>query len=242
MAGTYSVTVTTNGCASAAGTTNVVVSSALAAPVITTPPVVVAGSPNRVASVPNHAGSTYAWGITNGTITSGQGTSTITYTAGTAGTLSLAVIETAAGGCSSETGAANVTVAPVGSAVLFYSVAPCRVIDTRNASGPLGGPALSASPATRSFKVTGTCGIPETAKAISANLTVTGQTVGGSLGVYEGSLLVSPTTTAISFPAAKTRANNALVGLATDGTGTIFVRNDAAGAVQFILDVNGYFE
>jgi hypothetical protein len=29
--------------------------------------------------------------------------------------------------------------------------------------------------------------------------------------------------------------------LATDGTGTVGIKNDAAGAVHVVLDVNGYF-
>jgi len=214
-----------------------------ATPVITTGPVVGPGSPNRVASVPNHAGSTYAWGITNGTITSGQGTSTITYTAGTTGTLTLAVVETVtATTCSSDPGTATVTVAATGSAVAFYPLTPCRVIDTRNAAGPLGGPVLAAGPSNRKFAVTGHCGIPATAKAISANVSVTDQTVAGSLRVYQGSLVTPPGTNVISFQARKLRSNNGIVGLATDGAGTVAVQNDAPGPVQFILDVNGYFE
>jgi hypothetical protein len=38
-----------------------------------------------------------------------------------------------------------------------------------------------------------------------------------------------------------TRANNALVLLAANG-GTINVKNGSAGAVQFVLDVNGCFQ
>ncbi len=52
----------------------------------------------------------------------------------------------------------------------FYTVTPCRVIDTRNAVGPSGGPILGAN-TTRSFPVTGgTCGIPSTAIAVSVSL------------------------------------------------------------------------
>lgn len=39
-----------------------------------------------------------------------------------------------------------------------------------------------------------------------------------------------------------TRANNAVVLLATDGSGTIGVKNGSAKAVHFVLDVNGYFQ
>jgi hypothetical protein len=45
-------------------------------------------------------------------------------------------------------------------------------------------------------------------------------------------------TTSIGFAAGTTRANNAILYLATDGTGSIGVENDSAGTLHFILDVN----
>ena len=54
--------------------------------VVTAPAFVGQGSPNRVASIAPIGGATYVWGITNGTITGGQGTPQVTFTAGTAGT------------------------------------------------------------------------------------------------------------------------------------------------------------
>ena len=126
-------------------------------------------------------------------------------------------------------------------ATRFYTVTPCRVLDTRNANGPLGGPALDGSGAQRLFTIAGTCGIPASARSVSANLTVTQQTAAGSLTVYPGN--GSPAgTTSISFVAGRTRANNAILYLATDGTGSIGVENDSAATVHFILDVNGYFQ
>jgi hypothetical protein len=61
------------------------------------------------------------------------------------------------------------------------------------------------------------------------------------VSAYPGNAL-SVGTNEISFSAGVTRANNAVIELATDGTGTIQVRNLAAAAVHFVLDVNGYFE
>ena len=60
---------------------------------------------------------------------------------------------------------------PVG----YFTVAPCRVIDTRSGYGPLAGPALAAG-GDRSFTIAGACGIPPSAKAISVNIAVTGAT------------------------------------------------------------------
>jgi hypothetical protein len=111
-------------------------------------------------------------------------------------------------------------------------------VDTRNPAGPLGGPALQAN-ATRLFTVTSACGIPTSAASISANVTVTGPLASGYLRIYPGNVPI-PETSSISFGAGQTRANNAMVKLATDGTGRIGVKNDSGGTVHFILDVNGY--
>lgn len=239
----YSVVVSNaSGCVSdPSASVTVTVNPVPATPVITAPATVGVGSPNRIASVPAIVGATYAWSITNGTITGGQGTNQITFTAGTAGTLTLSVIVTV-GGCPSGSGSANVTVAPVGSAMQFYDVPPCRLVDTRNANSPLGGPALGASGSPdRAFKLTETCGIPAGATAVSANLTVVNPSAGGHLAIYRGDGALSGTMS-ISFNARKTRANNAFLQLALDGSGTVKVNNSAAGAVDFVLDVNGFFQ
>jgi VCBS repeat protein len=121
----------------------------------------------------------------------------------------------------------------------FFTLAPCRILDTRNASGPYGGPALSAQ-ATRFFVVGGQCGIPADAKAVSVNVTVTGASNAGDLRFFPGSTLPPPSST-INFHAGGTRANNAVVGLSL--TGVLSVRDDQAiGQVQLVVDTNGYFK
>jgi hypothetical protein len=120
----------------------------------------------------------------------------------------------------------------------FFTVPPCRIVDTRNATGPLGGPAL-VSGADRIFTVTGQCSIPASAKALSANVTVTGPTTGGHLTVFPGGTPNSTAST-INFAAGQTRANNAVLPL--DATGRLGVRCvQASGTTHFLLDVNGYF-
>ena len=131
------------------------------------------GSPNRVASVASILGATYAWTIGNGTITSGQGTNQITFTAGTAGTPLTLSVTAMVGLCPSGGGFANVTVLPPGSAVQFYTLPPCRLIDTRNPAGPLGAPALLPAPAPdRAFAIAGVCGVPADARAVFLTVTV----------------------------------------------------------------------
>lgn len=246
--GSYTVQVTdANSCPSPLSDATVVtVNPAPAAPVITTPGTAAAGSTGHTASVPDHAGSTYSWSITNGTITSGAGTASIVYTAGVAGPLTLTVTETeGTNGCTSAEGTTTVTVTPVSTGLGFFPLTPCRIIDTRNTDGPLGGPALLPGVSVRTFAVAGTCGIPITAKAVAVNLTVTQAGATGFIRVYPGDLTggAIPITSSLHFQAAKTRANNSILKLAADGTGTIGVENDALGAtVHFILDVVGYFE
>ena len=122
----------------------------------------------------------------------------------------------------------------------FYTVSPCRLVDTRNPTGPRGGPALLPS-SRRNFTLTGACLVPATAKAVSVNLTVAGSTAAGFLTLFPGNG-IAPPTSSINFMTGQTRANNAVVLLATDGTGSLAVLNGAAGTVHFILDVNGYFQ
>jgi hypothetical protein len=123
-------------------------------------------------------------------------------------------------------------------ATSFHTLAPCRVFDTRNTSGPYGGPAISAG-SSRSFVVRGRCGVPLTAKSIAGNLTVTMPTAQGSLRVVPGGTGPTGTTTA-SFKAGQTRANNVTIGLGT--TGAILVDGLVSGSVHAIFDVVGWFE
>jgi hypothetical protein len=129
---------------------------------------------------------------------------------------------------------------PVSAATKFNVVLPCRVLDTRNPVGPFGGPSMGAG-GLRSFVATGVvCNVPAGTVAISANVTVVIPAAAGDLLVYPNGLSSPPTASTISFRAGRTRANNAIVYLASDGS--FLVKNNAAGALDLILDVNGYFK
>ncbi|MEO8586074.1 MAG: hypothetical protein ABI584_07920 [Acidobacteriota bacterium] len=210
--------------------------------VLIAPSIVGAGSPNRIASIASFTGASYSWSISNGTITSGLGTNQVTFTAGTAGILLNLQVSVNLNSCPYGGGFANVTVAPAGEAVQFYGVTPCRLVDTRGAIGALGGPALAASGAPdRAFTVAGNCGIPAGATSVSANATVVNPPFGGALALYRGD--GAPVgAISISFNPAATRAGNAFLQLALDGSGSVNVNNSSAGPVHFVLDVNGYFE
>jgi hypothetical protein len=122
----------------------------------------------------------------------------------------------------------------------FYSVGLCRLVDTRNPDGPLGGPAISGG-VTRAFALAGHCGIPATAKALSVNLTVTGTLLPGYLTLFPFDQSL-PNSSVINFAAGSTRTNNSVLSLSGEGTGTLNVKNGSAGALHIILDVNGYFQ
>lgn len=118
----------------------------------------------------------------------------------------------------------------------FYTVAPCRVVDTRAAQAP----AIAAG-ASRTFALAGACGLPSGAKSVSLNVTVVPGSAAGNVVVYPGDL-AAPGTATVNFSAGRTRGNNAIVGLASSGAGTVGVKNRAAAAVHVVVDVNGYFQ
>jgi uncharacterized repeat protein (TIGR01451 family) len=133
----------------------------------------------------------------------------------------------------------TVLVLPVFRSLSFFTVTPCRLVDTRNAAGPLGGPALTAG-GERTFVLAGTCGIPATAWAVSVNLTVTGPGAGGNLRLFPADTPF-PLVSSLNYSAAQTRGNNAIVSLGPNGDMTVRC-TQSGGTAHFILDVNGYFE
>jgi hypothetical protein len=126
---------------------------------------------------------------------------------------------------------------PTAEPLAFHPLAPCRVVDTRDAPDPYGGPALSAGE-TRPFAIAGRCGVPADAGAVALNVTVANPTFEGSLTLYPGTGAV-PGTSTVSFPAGRIRANNAIIGL-SEGTLSVF-DGQPAGTTDLVVDVSGYF-
>ena len=240
-AGTTTYTLTVTSAAACASTNNPTVTVTVNSP----PSATVSGaatacalSQGNTASVPVAAGATYLWSITGGTITAGQGTAAIAYTAGTGGTVSLGVTVTGSNGCAA-TGSKNVTISTAGCGN-FYSLTPCRILDTRNATGSYGAPPLSGN-ASRTFVLGGQCAIPATAKAVSVNVTVTQPTLAGDLRLYAADV-AAPNSSVINFRPGQTRANNAVISLGASGDIVVLCDMPGPGTVQLILDVNGYFD
>ena len=128
------------------------------------------------------------------------------------------------------------------SALAFYPLTPCRIVDTRNPAGPLGGPYLGAAQP-RAFPVlSGTCNIPSTAQAYSLNVTAIPPSSSG-LPQPLGSLTMWPTGQAqplvstLNAPTGTVTANAAVLPAGTGGSVSVFAANDT----DLLLDVNGYF-
>ena len=124
----------------------------------------------------------------------------------------------------------------------FYTLTPCRLVDTRGSAGPNGGPALSAG-SERVFALVGECGIPAGAKAVFLTLTVTQPTLPGFLTHYPTGTPL-PTASSINFSAGQTRSGNGALQLSGDGHVSVFFggpTQQATGTVHLILDVTGYF-
>jgi len=121
----------------------------------------------------------------------------------------------------------------------YFTLYPCRLLDTRNPAGPLGGPALAAG-ARRTFTLSGVCAIPADARAVAVNVTVVGPAGSGDLSLYPSDGPASSPAT-ISFGPGQIRANNATLPLTFSGSGALTVRNNSAGAVHLVVDAFGYF-
>lgn len=117
----------------------------------------------------------------------------------------------------------------------FYTVTPCRLLDTRTGS-PL------ESGAARLVGASGACGIPAHARALVANVTAISGSGLGTLEVFPGNYPNLGTAT-VSFKADAVIANNAVLELSTDGGGylALLAMIQGNGTVHAAIDVFGYF-
>jgi hypothetical protein len=122
------------------------------------------------------------------------------------------------------------------SALAFYPVAPCRLVDTRTPNGPLGGPSLAAS-GSRAFPVqSSNCNLPPTAQAYSLNVTAVPHTKLGYLTIWPMGE-DQPLASTLNASTGAVTANAAIVPAGGGGDVSVF----ADDAADVILDVNGYF-
>jgi uncharacterized protein YfaP (DUF2135 family) len=121
-----------------------------ATPVIAAPAAAAAGATGLGATVPAQSGATFAWTISNGTIQAGADTRSITFTAGSAGTLSLTCTASTSAGAS-DPGACSLTVVAAPAAAAFTpgtrtTLATATIGATGGTiSGPAGSPLAGVS-------------------------------------------------------------------------------------------------
>ena len=127
----------------------------------------------------------------------------------------------------------------LGSAPLpFFSIPPCRVADTRgNSFSGAYGPPFMASNTPRDFTITGRCGIPAGAQAVSFNFTVTDTAGPGFLLVFPQGTPPPPVST-LNYLGAQTVANAAVVALGATGAVTTVA---GVSGFDLVIDVNGYY-
>ncbi|MFN0166340.1 MAG: SBBP repeat-containing protein [Bryobacteraceae bacterium] len=125
---------------------------------------------------------------------------------------------------------------PSAGGLSFYAATPCRVVDTRLANGPFGGPILEGG-TSRSFLISqSACGIPATAEAFSLNVTVV-PTGGLSYLTAWPSGFAQPLVSTLNSFDGSIVANAAIVPAGAFGGVNVFVTD----RTHVILDINGYF-
>jgi hypothetical protein len=120
---TYNVTVTTGAGCSGSASKTITVGSGSTTTTVSAPASVPSNSTSNPASVPAaQNGSTYAWSITGGTITSGDGTPSILWTAGASGNAVISVV-VSSGSCTAS-GSATVAITEAADLALAATAAP----------------------------------------------------------------------------------------------------------------------
>jgi hypothetical protein len=120
-------------------------------------------------------------------------------------------------------------------ALPFIALPPCRIIDTRG-NAPLTGGFLPAA-TVRSYTVTGVCGIPANAQALSLNATVVHPTGPGFLTLWPQGGAFPPVST-LNYLGNDVIVNAAVVPIS--GGGGISMALGVSGG-DVILDTNGYY-
>jgi hypothetical protein len=120
----------------------------------------------------------------------------------------------------------------------FIGLAPCRILDTRGNgfSGAYGPPALVAS-TLRNFPLSGQCGIPSGAGAVSLNVTVTNTQGPGFILIYpQGG--TQPLVSTLNYVTGQTIANAAVVPLGAGGGVSVVA---GVSGTDLVIDTNGYY-
>jgi len=118
----------------------------------------------------------------------------------------------------------------------FYPLKPCRVADTRNPAGLLGGPDLTAQ-GIRAFPITeSNCDVPGAAQSYSLNFTAVPKGPLGYLTAWPDRQL-QPVVASLNAVTGTVTANAVVVPAGTNGDINVFATN----ATDLLIDTNGYF-
>jgi phosphodiesterase/alkaline phosphatase D-like protein len=234
-AGTYTVTAAASGCNSRAAATTVAV--------LPMPSATVRGGgifcPGRSVTASAALQGTPPWTLTwsDGLVQSGVTASPATRIVAPATATAYSVVQVDDAQCTG-TASGSATADPSCKGY-YFTVTPCRVIDTRQPAGPRGGPSLAAGQQ-RLVTVAGVCGIPSTARAVVVNVTAVVPTAAGFLNLYPAGSFM-PGTSVLNYAAGQIRANNAVVELGAGGAVAV-ASGQPSGTTDFLIDVGGYFE
>lgn len=130
--------------------------------------------------------------------------------------------------------------APGSQTLQFYPLTPCRLVDTRNTDGPLGGPRLPAQEE-RDFPLLMSSCIPEGVNpvAYSLNFTAVPNPAHQYLGYLTGwpAGHPQPAVSTLNNPTGTVVANAAIVAAGQDGEVAVYADN----TTDLLIDINGYF-
>jgi len=130
----------------------------------------------------------------------------------------------------------NVAIVEGPSGLRLVPVTPCRVADTRGATGTFGGPSITGGNS-RDFPIPqGSCGIPPTAAAYALNVTAVPHGSLNYLTIWPAGASQPVVSTLNSYDG-RTKANAAIVPAGSNQAVSVYVTNTA----DVILDINGYF-
>jgi hypothetical protein len=121
-------------------------------------------------------------------------------------------------------------------ALSFYPAQPCRVVDTRGAPGPLGGPSIPGRQS-RDFPIPSSgCAVPSAASAYSMNVTVVPEGPLGFLTTWPTGE-PRPNVSTLNSWTGQVVANAAIVPAGDNGSASVYVSNPT----DVVIDVDGYF-
>lgn len=123
----------------------------------------------------------------------------------------------------------------------FVGIVPCRLVDTRGATGETGafGPPIMSGGQPRTIPVLSNtrCNIPSTAQAYSLNFTVVPSGSLGYISAWPTGNPPSPPVSILNDLTGTILANAAIVAAGTAGSIDVVVTDQA----QVIIDINGYY-